>query len=445
MDTEPKPPEPIIIENKSYFLCDDLNNYDTNYFSGMHRNLRGIIKKKNIPETVVKYAYYKNNQLVISTESYVRSKLYLEAEWVNSNIPKMMQLNNQITTNTNSNEQLIDNNTEINNISKVPSLLKLNDNEKFKDDNGNVLQIEVRGERLHNKCFFRVKDVMDGFKMNNLNTTLLHETGYKKGIHYTYFIIKKKLLNKQQIVDKKEMYLTYNGMLKVLFSSRSGNAEQFQNWASEILFTAQMGTDEQKNKLVSSIKGVSYESIQEIFSIHARTLPCVYLVAFDTVDKLRNIMNINDNYPNDAIVYKFGLTKNFEDRKNGHKTEYKELKNIVEMVFVCYTFIDPLYLREAENELKESLNDYKIKYKDHDELIILPKDIFKFVKNIYENIGMKYSGHTSELNKQINDIEKELQKERFEKELQKERYEKELLLKEIEILKLKAPSAKMKQ
>jgi len=161
MDTEPKPPEPIIIENKSYFLCDDLNNYDTNYFSGMHRNLRGIIKKKNIPETVVKYAYYKNNQLVISTESYVRSKLYLEAEWVNSNIPKMMQLNNQITTNTNSNEQLIDNNTEINNISKVPSLLKLNDNEKFKDDNGNVLQIEVRGERLHNKCFFRVKDVMD--------------------------------------------------------------------------------------------------------------------------------------------------------------------------------------------------------------------------------------------------------------------------------------------
>jgi len=281
--------------------------------------------------------------------------------------------------------------------------------------------------------------------MNNLNTTLLHETGYKKGIHYTYFIIKKKLLNKQQIVDKKEMYLTYNGMLKVLFSSRSGNAEQFQNWASEILFTAQMGTDEQKNKLVSSIKGVSYESIQEIFSIHARTLPCVYLVAFDTVDKLRNIMNINDNYPNDAIVYKFGLTKNFEDRKNGHKTEYKELKNIVEMVFVCYTFIDPLYLREAENELKESLNDYKIKYKDHDELIILPKDIFKFVKNIYENIGMKYSGHTSELNKQINDIEKELQKERFEKELQKERYEKELLLKEIEILKLKAPSAKMKQ
>ena len=437
MDTEPKPPEPIIIENKSYFLCDDLNNYDTNYFSGMHRNLRGIIKKKNIPETAVKYAYYKNNQLVISTESYVRSKLYLEAEWVDSNIPKMMQLNNQITTNTNNNDQLIDNNTEINNISKVPSLLKLNDNEKFKDDNGNVLQIEVRGERLHNKCFFRVKDVMDGFKMNNLNTTLLHEAGYKKGIHYTYFIIKK-LLNKQQIVSKKEMYLTYNGMLKVLFSSRSGNAEQFQNWASEILFTAQMGTDEQKNKLVSSIKGVSYESIQEIFSIHARTLPCVYLVAFDTVDKLRNIMNINDNYPNDAIVYKFGLTKNFEDRKNGHKTEYKELKNIVEMVFVCYTFIDPLYLREAENELKESLNDYKIKYKDHDELIILPKDIFKFVKNIYENIGMKYSGHTSELNKQINDIEKELQKERFEKEIQKERYEKELLLKEIEILKLKA-------
>jgi hypothetical protein len=35
-------------------------------------------------------------------------------------------------------------------------------------------------------------------------------------------------------------------MLKVLFSSRTGNAESFQNWAAKRLFTIQMGTDEMK-------------------------------------------------------------------------------------------------------------------------------------------------------------------------------------------------------
>ena len=44
----------------------------------------------------------------------------------------------------------------------------------------------------------------------------------------------------------KELYLTYLGMLKVLFSSRSGNAEMFQEWAFKVLFTVQIGSKEDK-------------------------------------------------------------------------------------------------------------------------------------------------------------------------------------------------------
>ena len=47
-DTEPKK---IKINTKEYYLCDDLNTYDMAYFNGTHRNLRGIIEKKNIPES----------------------------------------------------------------------------------------------------------------------------------------------------------------------------------------------------------------------------------------------------------------------------------------------------------------------------------------------------------------------------------------------------------
>ena len=82
------------INTKEYYSSEDLNNYDTSYFTGTHRNLRGIIKKKNIPEIAIIYAYTKNTKLIPSTETYVRAKLYLESEWVQNNIPKMILLKN---------------------------------------------------------------------------------------------------------------------------------------------------------------------------------------------------------------------------------------------------------------------------------------------------------------------------------------------------------------
>ena len=85
-------PSSFKINNKEYYSSEDLNTYDTAYFTGTHRNLRGIVKKKNIPESAITYAYVKDTKLIPSTETYVRAKLFLEAEWVKSNIPKMIQL-----------------------------------------------------------------------------------------------------------------------------------------------------------------------------------------------------------------------------------------------------------------------------------------------------------------------------------------------------------------
>jgi len=104
-------------------------------------------------------------------------------------------------------------------------------------------------------------------------------------------------------------------MLRVLFVSRNNTTSNFIKWAIEKLFIIHMGSVEQKNKLVSTIKGVSYETIQELFSINARSLPCVYLTAFNTVKELRNVMNIDNKYSDDSVVYKFGLTKSFTPMK----------------------------------------------------------------------------------------------------------------------------------
>jgi hypothetical protein len=107
-------------------------------------------------------------------------------------------------------------------IIEAPPILELENEEKFKDKDGNVIEIEVRGERKHNKCYFKVKDVSNGFEMPSLITTLLHKINneYKICLHYKTFTVTK--TGAQQLQKSKPyLFLTYNGMLKVLFNIRT--------------------------------------------------------------------------------------------------------------------------------------------------------------------------------------------------------------------------------
>ena len=208
-------PEIITINDISYYLFDDVYKFDTIYFGNLKRE-RDVIKlKKLILNNHFILAYKKGNTWIISNENYSKAKILLHQQWVITNVPKMM-------TNKNNN---ID---ELYDVPPAPELLDIDDNEKFKDKNGNIIEIEIRGERNHKNCYFKVKDVSDGFNMPNLNSSLLHKTenNYEYNKHYKYFTVQK--MGKIHINEnKKYLYLTYLGMLKVLFASRSGNAESF--------------------------------------------------------------------------------------------------------------------------------------------------------------------------------------------------------------------------
>ena len=92
------------------------------------------------------------------------------------------------------------------------------------------------------------------------------------------------------------------------------------------------------------------------------------------------------------------------------------------------------------------LSDHKINYENYNELVGISNNMLKFVKKCYETIGIKYSGHTSEFNKKINELElincnlklkheNELKLKDKDIELIKEKYENELLKKELELMK----------
>ena len=93
----------------------------------------------------------------------------------------------------------------------APEILDINDEEKFRDSNGALLNITIRGKRNSKECYFRVKDISKEFDMPRLQYILLDQnTTYIINKHYYYFTI---ILKDIVSIDdsKNEVYLTYLG------------------------------------------------------------------------------------------------------------------------------------------------------------------------------------------------------------------------------------------
>ena len=108
----------------------------------------------------------------------------------------------------------------------APDIIDLEEHETFKDTNNNIINIEVRGERKFNKCYFRLADVSIGFNMPSLYDTFTNkDTHYLENIHYKYFSIDEKKYQDGCLNDKNysqnEIFVTYKGMLKFLFSNKT--------------------------------------------------------------------------------------------------------------------------------------------------------------------------------------------------------------------------------
>jgi hypothetical protein len=155
-------------------------------------------------------------------------------------------------------------------IENAPPILELEDEEKFHDTDGNILEIETRGERDVDKIFFRVRDVMKRFDMPNLKDALIRKErdGYEKGLHFKTFntaVNDRRDKSFKSFKREKSLFLTYTGLLRVLFVSRNKNAETFTIWATQKLFTMQMGSKEAKEILGTEVLNIKIENYRAVF------------------------------------------------------------------------------------------------------------------------------------------------------------------------------------
>ena len=336
----------------------------------------------------------------------------------------------------------------------APPLLALNENEKFRDADGNVLEIETRGyDRREDAVFFRCSDVSQMFDMPNLNKNITRpdrmDSGYEENTDYKYFnphrspnggAIPNKSNEEGPLRIEKNpfaLYLTYEGLLRVLFVSRNKHATPFRKWATAILFTHQMGTKDAKVKLGTDLLNITPKTYKAVFDSYASTFPCIYLLRLGTVKDVRSTFGIASAIPDDLSVYKYGFTEDLSRRIKEHASGYGKM-NGVSIKLSAFHVIDPKYTSDAEGDVREFVETFqkRLHVEGHSELVSLTDKEMLFVKKQYASIGSRYAGATAELTTQIAELKariKELENELAAKdlahanEIQKELYEKKMV------------------
>ena len=229
-------------------------------------------------------------------------------------------------------------------------------------------------------------------------------------------------------------------MLKILFSSRSGDAEKFTDWATQKLFTIHLGEEDDKQELSASLLGCDTKTIKNVFSTNSsKSTSCIYLYNIGNANKLFNTNKYKDN----DIVAKFGYTDNLIRRTNEHSKTFKhEFKSNIELL--VFSFIDPVFLSKAETLISKYFDNNKLEYKNFKELIIINTNELSNIKEQYHLIQNSYIGSYFGLYNQINDLKLELETEKnkniiLNKDLLilTEKYENKLKDKDIEILNYK--------
>lgn len=440
--------EQLTINKHHYVFSDDIIENAPVFCKGI-RNGRELIKKKELDSKNYLFARLIDNKWEIKDGRSIKFDKVLIRKSYADKI-----------------EELDQTKKEIEGIEKAPAIINLEDHEKFQDNDSNVVEIETRGDRTVNGIYFRVKDVSIVFDMKSLIKNIDDKKSwFNINEDYKYFYCKNIRKISEKNKNKKTLFLTYSGVLRVLFASHSQIAKRFVKWATEKLFTIQMGTKEDKQKLAKDLMGVPIEISNQFLNNSSSKISCIYLLTLGTVKSLRQSMNIDEKYPDDHVVNKFGYTDDLKSRQSQHMTTYGKIKGC-ELKTKYFVYVDSAELKKAEKTIKHFVKDeeWGLKYESNKELFVVSTKDMKRVIDKYDIISHKFKGNCSELIN-LRNIEDEkhkcevaLLKEqhmiellKVKHEVEKEQYENKLLLEkdklhqerynslkqEIEIMKLK--------
>ena len=456
------------ISGELYYNTKDLYEFKPVFFRGCRNKKRLIIGRKGIPETEYKYVNFINKTKTwhVVDETSKKAQLMITKKWIDEfyftesdtatrpiTVATATPLLVDCGVDLDDEDEVVDVPSEPVKVQRIyedePPLLELTDDEKFRDCEGNILEIETRGERHEDKIFFKVADVSKAFGLDRLGDILnSKEGGYNQGLHYKRYkntincgadiIINDENTNAVVNVKRTYLYLTYTGLLRVLFVSRNKNATRFTSWAVKQLFVVHLGTVPNKIELASKLLHVSLNNCIAMHKKCSQKFPCIYLISLGKVGDLKSHFGISDEtIADDAIIYKYGLTDDVKRRFAEHRRDYGKIPNC-DLDLVVYNYIDKQNLYDAETEISKLCESYqaKLKVEKRSELVILNSKQLARVKDEYNLIGKTFSNTSIDLQNRNNDLDSE--NDRMKLQHQLEMQEQHIKLKDEFLIELKA-------
>ena len=249
-------PQIIQFQGVNTYLLNDLLIFDRPFFVGCIREPRKTIQKKNIPQDQYWFATYskKTDMWSSAIPENCKAKILISEEWVHNNLPKFTGHKDNYK------------------YKPLPPLLTLTEDQLFRDQYGDAHKVEVRGEQTKEGIRFKCEDVARVFEMESIDH---HINRMLDNSEYEVFCSDGPTnwvgpSEQNMAVHQASTYLTYNGLLKIIFASRSGVAYRFQDWATDILYAAHLGTTEERLDVAAAVVDTDVESMREYFEEQMR-------------------------------------------------------------------------------------------------------------------------------------------------------------------------------
>jgi len=421
-------PRVVVVENKIFLNVDELlNNKQYDLFFSMNR--------KTPYKTIAKHSVSNINYRFRSTGGELSSeykkgrKLYLYENGVKdviNSIDKAKCVSGKIKQDELDKKRFEKHNPE--NIITLPNIVNVPDDDKFQNDDGNIIHIEMRGEKTEKGLYFKALDVEKGFGVDRMDIHLLDVTsGHIRGIHYEVFMNPNSASPSESLSDnaaspntisqsretKRDMlYLTFEGLLKLVYCSTKNNMSNFRSWVSRTIFGMQMGSIHMREEIAADAMQMNLNEMRLLLSTFGNDLSGLYLFKIGNVETLAYAYNLDQTKFNWSDgIYKFGKTQNIDQRYLQHIKKYSNKKQQVK--HQLFRLIDPAFLSTAETELIHFFKLTKVlitpdnAYKDSELVVISDNDMIN-VKKVFDKLCESYKGKNAVLINKIESLEQEL-------------------------------------
>ena len=248
-------PQTIQFQGNNVYLLNDLLIFDRPFFVGCVDKPRKTIQKKNIPEDQYWFATYSKRTDTWSPAipENCKAKILIAEDWVHNNLPKFTG------------------NQDVYKYKPLPPLLELSQDQQFRDQYGDVHQVEVRGDKTKEGIWFKCEDIARVFEMQTLDTHINRLDSSEYEVFCSGMPAQLAGMPEQNTGgNPTSTYLTYNGLLKIIFASRSGVAYRFQDWATDIIYAAHLGTTEERLDVAAAVVDTDVESMRRYFEEQMR-------------------------------------------------------------------------------------------------------------------------------------------------------------------------------